>query len=98
VYLSNDDTAMVPKLIRITIEEVVEEGEKYYLARSPDVKGFLAQTDTLEEMYTTAPEVMEMLLKVKNERMKKEQHRRQLLGNTPKLLLSHDRITTLQLA
>jgi predicted RNase H-like HicB family nuclease len=57
---------MVNKVIRISIEEVIEDGEKYYLAKSPDVKGFLAQTDTLEEMFTVAPEVMEMLLKVKN--------------------------------
>jgi hypothetical protein len=44
---------MVPKLIRITIEEVVEDGEKYYLARSPGMRGFLAQMDTLKEIYTT---------------------------------------------
>jgi predicted RNase H-like HicB family nuclease len=89
---------MALKVIRITIEEVMEDGEKYYLAKSPDVKGFLAQTDTLEEMFTVAPEVMGMLLKVKNERLKKEQEKKQTLWNTPKLLLSYDRITTLQLA
>jgi predicted RNase H-like HicB family nuclease len=89
---------MALKTIRITIEEVIEDGEKYYLARSPDVRGFLAQTDTLEEMFTTAPEVMEMLLKVKNERLKKEQVKKQILRSTPKLLLSYDRITTLQLS
>ena len=88
---------MVSKLIRITIEEVVEDGEKYYLARSPDVRGFLAQTDSLEEMYTTAPEVMEMLLKVKNSRLRKEQEKKSTLRKVPKLLMSYDRITTLQL-
>jgi len=61
------------------------------------VRGFLAQTGTLEEMYTTAPEVMEMLLKVKNERLRKEQEARRAIWKTPKLLMSYDRITTLQL-
>jgi predicted RNase H-like HicB family nuclease len=89
---------MVSNIIRITIEEVMEDGERYYLARSPDVKGFLAQTATLEEMFTIAPEVMEMLLKAKNKRLEQEQAKKEMLRHMPKLLLSYDRIATLQLA
>ncbi|MDR0607956.1 MAG: hypothetical protein LBG52_06545 [Candidatus Peribacteria bacterium] len=53
---------MEPEVIRITIEEVVEDGEKYYLARSPDVRGFLAETATLAEMFMVAPQVMSEFL------------------------------------
>jgi predicted RNase H-like HicB family nuclease len=62
------------------------------------VRGFLAQTNSLEEMFTVAPEVMEMLLKAKNDRIKKEQEKEQIVWTTPKLLVSYNRITTLQLA
>jgi predicted RNase H-like HicB family nuclease len=53
---------MAEKIIRIEIKEMIENGERYYLAESPDVPGFLAEADTLEEMRKIAPEVMEMIL------------------------------------
>jgi predicted RNase H-like HicB family nuclease len=64
---------MTPKVIRIVIEEIVEDGEKYYLAKSPDVQGFLAETETLDEMLKVAPEVMEMILELDKE-IEEENH------------------------
>lgn len=83
-------------LIRIDIEEVIEDWQKYYLAKSPDERGFLAQTDTLEEMYTTAPEVMSLLLKAKKNRLEAE-YQEQKFHNL-QLLLNYSRITPLQFA
>lgn len=64
---------MAEKVIRIVIKEMLEDGEKYYLAKSPDVPGFLAETDTLEEMMKVAPEVMEMVLEMEKEDEEKQQ-------------------------
>ncbi|MDR0282207.1 MAG: DUF1902 domain-containing protein [Candidatus Peribacteria bacterium] len=65
---------MVPKVIKIEIKEMFENGERYYLAKSPDVPGFLAEADTLEEMMKVAPEVMEMILELD----KKDEQRKQM--------------------
>ncbi|MDR3169051.1 MAG: DUF1902 domain-containing protein [Candidatus Peribacteria bacterium] len=62
---------MAAKTIRIVIKEMVEYGETYYLAESPDVPGFLAEADTLPEMFEIAPEVMEDLIDLNNKTMKK---------------------------
>jgi predicted RNase H-like HicB family nuclease len=32
-----------------------QDGEKYYLGRSPDVSGFLVEAETLEEAVRIAP-------------------------------------------
>ena len=69
-------TAMSPKVIRITIEEIVQDGEKYYLARSPDVRWFLTQTDTIEEMMELAPQVMSDFLEASKKIMEKEQEKK----------------------
>jgi predicted RNase H-like HicB family nuclease len=61
---------MAEKIIRIVIKEMVENGETYYLAESPDVKGFLAEADTLPEMFEVAPEVMDDLIDLNNKTMK----------------------------
>jgi predicted RNase H-like HicB family nuclease len=53
---------MAPKVIRIVIKELEQDGEIYYLGRSPDLFGLTVETDTLEEMIEIAPEVAEDLL------------------------------------
>ncbi|MDR3168731.1 MAG: hypothetical protein LBU27_03065 [Candidatus Peribacteria bacterium] len=64
---------MAQKTIRIFIKEMLENGEKYYLAESPDVPGFMAEADSLEEMMKIAPEVMEMILELdRKDEMKQE--------------------------
>ncbi|MDR2189647.1 MAG: DUF1902 domain-containing protein [Candidatus Peribacteria bacterium] len=63
---------MATKTIRIVIKEMLENGEKYFLAESPDVQGFLAEADTLEEMIDIAPQVMEDLLEVNQEMSAKD--------------------------
>jgi predicted RNase H-like HicB family nuclease len=57
---------MDSKTIRIVIKEMIENGERYFLAESPDVAGFLAEADTLEEMIEVAPEVMDDLIDLNN--------------------------------
>ena len=64
---------MAPKVIRIIIQEMNENGEKYYLGKSPDVSGFLIEADTLEEAVRIAPEVMEMMLEMEKEDEQKQQ-------------------------
>jgi len=68
---------MVEKKIKIIIKEMNENGERYYLAESPDVPGFLAEADTLEEMRKIAPEVMEMVLEMDE----KERLQRKMKGD-----------------
>jgi predicted RNase H-like HicB family nuclease len=70
---------MAPQIITITIEEVVEDGEKYYLARSPEVRGFLAETSTLEEMFTVAPQVMSEFLEASRRILAKEKAKQNFL-------------------
>jgi predicted RNase H-like HicB family nuclease len=57
---------MATKTIRIIIKEMIENGERYFLAESPDVSGFLAEADSLEEMVEIAPEVMDELIDLNN--------------------------------
>lgn len=64
--LSVSSSTMAPKTIRIVIKEMLENGERYFLAESPDVSGFLAEADTLEEMVETASEVMDDLIDLNN--------------------------------
>jgi predicted RNase H-like HicB family nuclease len=63
---------MATKTIRIVIKQLEQDGEIYYLGRSPDLFGLTVETDTLDEMLEIAPEVATDLIDVKNERAKKE--------------------------
>jgi predicted RNase H-like HicB family nuclease len=87
---------MATKTIRISIKEMLENGEKYFLAESPDVPGFLAEAKTLEEMIEIAPLVMQDLLEIRNERLAKE--RKEHLLKYFHISLSFNKLTSLQLA
>jgi predicted RNase H-like HicB family nuclease len=87
---------MDSKIIRIIIQEMNENGERYYLAESPDVPGFLAEADTIPEMLEIAPLVMQDLLEIRNERLSKQ--RKENLFKHLQLSLSFDKIISLQLA
>jgi len=87
---------MAQKTIRILIEELEQNGEKYYFGSSPDVSGFLLETDTLEEAIKIAPEIMKNLLEAKRDRLVSK-HKPQRIQNT-KFSLNYTAIGSLQLA
>jgi predicted RNase H-like HicB family nuclease len=58
---------MAAKTIRIVIKEMEQDGETYYLGRSPDLYGFTIQASTIEEAINLVPEVAEDLMEVNRE-------------------------------
>lgn len=87
---------MSPQTIRIIIEEMEQDGEKYYFWSSPDVSGFILETETLAEAIEIAPEVMKNLLEAKRDRLMKEQ-KKPLLQYT-NFFLNYSVSSSLQLA
>ena len=65
------------KIIRIVVEEIVEWKDKYYLATSPDIKWFIAEAESLEEMRRLAPQQMEILLEERLKRITKEKREKE---------------------
>jgi predicted RNase H-like HicB family nuclease len=88
---------METKTIRIVIQEMEQDGEIYYFADSPDIPGFLAETETLKEMLEIAPLVMQDLLEVRNERLAKQKKFENVFKKL-NISLSFNRFTSLQLA
>ncbi len=68
------------KIIRIEVQEIIEWEDKYYLATSPDIRWFVAEAESLEEMQTLAPKQMEILLGERKKRIAKEKAKHQFLN------------------
>lgn len=59
------------KPTRIEIREMNESWERYFLATSKDISWFLAEWNTLDEIYANIWKVLKMLLNERNKRLKK---------------------------
>jgi hypothetical protein len=53
---------METKIIRIVIQERIEEGERYFLAKSPDLYGLNVDASSLPEIIEIVPQVAEDLM------------------------------------
>jgi predicted RNase H-like HicB family nuclease len=56
-------------IIKLTIEQHIENGESYYLATSSDVQGLVAEGRTLAETIEIAQDVAKLILQDKREEM-----------------------------
>jgi len=56
-------------IIKLTIEQHIEDGESYYLATSSDVQGLVAEGRTLAETIEIAQDVAKLILQDKREEM-----------------------------
>ena len=63
-----------PSFIHITIKEINENWDIYYLATSKDIPWFFAESDSKDDIIPTSERVLRMLLKErqKREAMKKK--------------------------
>lgn len=73
---------MEAKTVRIIIEELEQDGEVYYLGKSPDLPGLVVESDSLSEMMRIAPLVAEDLIEAKKERLTK-QNSHKVVWKTP---------------
>jgi len=55
------------KNVLILIKEMEENGERYYLATSPDLFGLVVETDNLPEMMDVAPQIANDLIDANNQ-------------------------------
>ena len=55
------------KDVLILIKEMEENGEKYYLATSPDLFGLVVETDNLQEMMNIVPQIANDLIEANNQ-------------------------------
>ncbi|CAG1772194.1 hypothetical protein BAC3_02404 [uncultured bacterium] len=56
-------------IIKLTIEQHIENGESYYLATSSDIQGLVAEGRTLAETLEIAQDVAKLILQDKREEM-----------------------------
>jgi len=69
------------KTIRIDVEHITEGADSYFLATSPDVKWFVFEADSMDEMMEYAPKHMEILLETRRKRLKNEIMKHSFLKN-----------------
>jgi predicted RNase H-like HicB family nuclease len=55
---------MMQRMIRLKIERLQENDQEYFLATSDDIKGLLAQADTLAEVVEIAQDVAQNLIEM----------------------------------
>jgi predicted RNase H-like HicB family nuclease len=55
---------MMQRMIRLKIERLQENDQEYFLATSDDIKGLLAQADTLAAVVEIAQDVAQNLIEI----------------------------------
>lgn len=71
--------------IKVEVEKVVEGNDVYYLATSPDMKGFMAEADSYEEVKVLSQQILSDMIVAKKEREQKAKrlaHQRKRLFET----------------
>ncbi|MDR3169612.1 MAG: hypothetical protein LBU27_07940 [Candidatus Peribacteria bacterium] len=72
-----------------------QDGEIYYLAKSPDLPGLIVEAESLAEMIKIAPLVAEDLIEAKKERLAKQSSQEVIRKKPFQFSLNFNKLVTL---